>query len=160
MQGNLCPKLPKLPQKHHNIDCSLIFISTAKHRSTLYTQYCFYLICVLARINFYILYYQAYNFSCYDRAGQAGITELLGHCSPPNTHQFHTPTFSTEHSQNLRASLYLHFQKSGPKEGILFLSGKHSPISMCYPTSIFPWKFQHNVISSFKNNQGKARNKT
>lgn len=106
MQGNLCPKLPKLPQKHHNIDCSLIFISTAKHRSTLYTQYCFYLICVLARINFYILYYQAYNFSCYDRAGQAGITELLGHCSPPHTHQFHTPTFSTEHSQNLRASLY------------------------------------------------------
>lgn len=152
LQGNLCSKLPQLPQKYHNIDCSLICIFTAKCRSTLYTQYCFFQICVLGKINFCITHYQAHNFSCCDRVGQAGIAEFLGHCSPPNTHQLHTPNFSTEHNQNLCASLFLHFQKSGPKESNLFLSGKRSPISMCYPSSIILWKLQHNLISSFKNN--------
>lgn len=159
--GNLCLKQLILPQKYPDIGCHLVFISTAKHGSNLNTQYCLLLICIIARVNFYASDHQIHNFACCDRAG-AGRNHcaFCVYCSLP-MHINVKVTHQLSVQSTARIGELLCFYISSwvlLKSATCSSLANEALLNMYYPNSIFIWKFYHNLISSCKKDQDKARN--
>lgn len=81
--GNWYPKLLRLPQKYHDTEGSLVFISIAKNGSRPYTQSLLFLICTLTGIYFFTLDDRSHNFARYDRAGAGRNRRALRVCCGP-----------------------------------------------------------------------------
>lgn len=159
--GNLCLKQLILPQKYPDIGCHLVFISTAKHGSNLNTQYCLLLICIIARVNFYASDHQIHNSACCDRAG-AGRNHraFCVYCSLP-MHINVKVTHQLSVQSTARIGELLCFYISSwvlLKSATCSSLANKALLNMYYPNSIFIWKFYHNLISSCKKDQDKARN--
>ena len=136
MFGNLYPKLLRLPQKYHDTEGSLVFISIAKYGSRSYTQSLLFLICTLAGMNFFTLDYQSHNFARWGRQESQSFACELQSAADVNLKVIHQ--LSAQGSAGVCALLCFYpSSRAVLKKASGSSLANMALLNMYYPTSIF-----------------------